>query len=128
MKATKYIVQVEKTDTGFSAFTEEYPVFTTGKNISELIENISEALELYFEEENIKVKPSQIELTIDIQTFFKYFRVINAKYLAERIGMNPTLFSQYVQGRKKPSSSQTRKILDGINEIGKELIQFKMIA
>lgn len=73
------------------------------------------------------MKPTQIDLNIDLQTFFKYFRVINAKYLAECVGMNPTLISQYVQGRKKIFITN-KKILDGINEIGKELIQFKMIA
>jgi DNA-binding transcriptional regulator YdaS (Cro superfamily) len=53
--------------------------------------------------------------------------VINAKFLAKKIGMNPTLLSQYVQGRKKPSETQTEKILAGIHQIGKELteIQFK---
>jgi hypothetical protein len=35
--------------------------------------------------------------------------------------MNPTLLSHYVQGRKKPSATQTEKILKGIREIGKEL-------
>jgi hypothetical protein len=53
--------------------------------------------------------------------------IINAKFLAEKIGMNPTLLSQYVQGRKKPSETQTEKILSGIHQIGKELseIRFK---
>jgi len=49
-------------------------------------------------------------------------RIINAKFLAKRIGMNETLLSQYVQGTKKPSAKQTGKILNGIHEIGKELI------
>ena len=30
---------VEKTETGFSAFSEEYPVYTTGRTITELIDN-----------------------------------------------------------------------------------------
>ena len=35
--------------------------------------------------------------------------------------MNPTLISQYVQGRKNPSGEQTKRILKGIHEIGREL-------
>ena len=68
-----------------------------------------------------------MKFEIDFKQFFQYYRVINAKFLAEKIGMNPTLLSQYVQGRKKPSENQTAKILDGIHQIGKELseIQFK---
>ena len=30
---------VEKTNTGFSAFSQNYPIFTTGQSISELINN-----------------------------------------------------------------------------------------
>lgn len=112
---------VEKIDTGFSAFSEDAPVFTTGKNITELQNNIIEAIELAFEATETKFSKENIELEIDLKQFFKYYRVINAKYLAERIGMNPTLFSQYVKGHKKPSSKQTTRILNGLNEIGREL-------
>jgi len=41
--------------------------------------------------------------------------------------MNPTLLSQYVQGRKKPSDAQTEKILSGIHRIGKELSEINLI-
>jgi transcriptional regulator with XRE-family HTH domain len=53
--------------------------------------------------------------------------VINAKFLAKKIGMNATLLSQYVQGRKKPSDQQTNKILDGIHQIGRELSEINLI-
>lgn len=117
----KFKFMVEKIDTGFSAFSEDAPVFTTGKNITELQNNIIEAIELAFEATETKFSKENIELEIDLKQFFKYYRVINAKYLAERIGMNPTLFSQYVKGHKKPSSKQTTRILNGLNEIGREL-------
>jgi predicted RNase H-like HicB family nuclease len=117
----KFKFMVEKTDTGFSAFSGDAPVFTTGKNITELQNNIIEAIELAFEATETKFSKENIELEIDLKQFFKYYRVINAKYLAERIGMNPTLFSQYVKGHKKPSSKQTTRILNGLNEIGREL-------
>ena len=119
---------MEKTDTGFSAYAENLPVFTTGKTISELLDNILEALNLYFEDDKIKVNPKNISFEIDIKQFFQYYRVINAKFLADRIGMNPTLLSQYVQGRKKPSDEQTEKILEGIQQIGKELSELRLVA
>lgn len=121
MKSKKYTAIVEKTKTGFSAYSEELPVFTTGKNITDLINNFTEALNLYYEDDAVKIKSSQIDLKIDLQLFFKYFRMINTNYLANRIGMNPTLISQYVQGRKNPSGEQTKRILKGIHEIGREL-------
>lgn len=117
----KVAVKVEKTKTGFSAFAVDYPVFTTGKTMAELSKNIVEALNLYFEDDGIEVDEKDVKLEIELKQFFQFYRVINARFLADRIAMNPTLLSQYVQGRKKPSSTQTEKILKGIREIGKEL-------
>lgn len=53
--------------------------------------------------------------------------MLNSKFLAEKIGMNPTLLSQYVQGHKKPSEIQTEKILSGIHQIGQELSELNLI-
>ena len=117
----KINLTVEKTDTGFSAFSEDYPIFTTGQSIPELINNAYEATEFYFEEEKVKFEPNDIKFEIDFKQFFKYYKVLNAKFLAEKIGMNATLLSQYVQGHKKPSAKQTEKILSGIHKIGQEL-------
>jgi predicted RNase H-like HicB family nuclease len=122
----KYRMIIEKTDTGFSAYSMDFPVFTTGDSMNEVFENSVEALNFYLEEKNLVVKPDQIKLEIDFQQFFQYYNVINAKILAEKIGMNPTLLSQYVSGKKKPSEAQSQKILTGINRIGKELSELKL--
>ncbi len=118
---------VEKTDTGFSAYSEDYPIFTTGKTIPELINNAYEAAQLFFEEENLKISHENIKFEIDFKQFFQYYKVLNSKFLAEKIGMNPTLLSQYIQGRKKPSENQTEKILAGIQQIGRELSEMNLI-
>lgn len=120
-KKKKITMTVEKTDTGFSAFSEDYPIFTTGQSIPELINNTYQATEFYFEEEAVKLDHKDIRFEIDFKQFFKFYKVINAKFLAEKIGMNATLLSQYVQGHKKPSAKQTEKILSGIHQIGQEL-------
>ena len=129
MKATKKVIKmiVEKTDTGFSAFSENNPVFTTGRTISELINNAYDAANLFFEEEEIKITHENINFEIDFKQFFQYYKVLNSKFLADKIGMNPTLLSQYVQGHKKPSEKQTEKILLGIHQIGQELSEINLI-
>lgn len=123
----KITLIVEKTDTGFSAYSDNYPVFTTGKTIPELIDNAFEACELYLETENVKLTHEDVKLEIDFKQFFKYYKVLNSRFLAEKIGMNPTLLSQYVQGHKKPSNNQTEKILTGIHQIGQELSEINLI-
>ncbi len=117
---------IEKTDTGFSAYSKEYSIYTTGNTVPELINNAYEAAQLYFEDE-YEVSPGSLVFEIDFKQFFQYYNVLNAKFLAKRIGMNPTLLSQYVQGRKKPSERQTRKILKGIHQIGQELSEMNLI-
>jgi len=118
---------VERTDTGFSAFAVDYPIFTTGKTIPELFTNALEAANLFFEDENICIVQENLKFEIDFRQFFQYYKVLNASILAEIIGMNPTLLSQYVQGRKKPSESQSAKILAGIHQIGQELSEINLI-
>ena len=129
MKTTnkKISIIVEKTDTGFSAYSDDYPIYTTGRTIPELIDNAYEAVNLYFEDEHIKISHDNLKFEIDFKQFFQYYKVINSKFLADKIGMNPTLLSQYVQGRKKPSEKQTEKILYGIHQIGQELSEINLI-
>jgi predicted RNase H-like HicB family nuclease len=123
----KITMKVEKTDTGFSAFSEESPIYTTGRTIPELMNNALEATSLHFEEENISITHESLKFEIDFKQFFQYYKLLNAKLFAERIGMNPTLLSQYVKGHKKPSEAQTAKILHGIHQIGKELSEINLI-
>ena len=112
---------VEKTDTGFSAYSKDYPVYTTGQSFTEMLNHAVEAMNLFLSDQDSFVTVANIEFEIDIPQFFQYYRVINSKFLARRIGMNESLLSQYVHGIKKPSSAQSNRILAGIREIGQEL-------
>ncbi len=124
----KINLTVEKTSTGFSAYAENYPVYTTGSTMTELKNNIVEALNLYNEELNLpKVTESQIAVNLDLPQFFEYFKVINAKALSSRVGMNQSLLAQYVGGQKTPSHKQVQKILAGIRELGKELSDLEFV-
>ena len=131
MKLLKKKIKVilEKTNTGFSAYAadDDIPVGTTGNNISILQHNILEALNLFYNDKGYAVSKENISLEVDFQQFFQFYKVLNGKFLAEKIGMNPTLLSQYVQGRKKPSHQQSEKIIKGIQQIGKELSELRLI-
>ncbi|MDB5060379.1 MAG: family transcriptional regulator, partial [Mucilaginibacter sp.] len=118
---------VEKTSTGFSAYAENLPVYTTGKSMTELKANILEAINLYQEEIGAgTISVDDINITLDLPQFFEYFKVINAKALSKRVGMNQSLLAQYVGGQKKPSVKQVEKILMGIRELGKELTELEI--
>lgn len=123
----KIPITIERTQTGYSAYADGLPVFTTSATIAELYENVLEALNLYYEDQGIDLTTANLKLQLDLQQFFQHYRVLNASFLASRIGMNPTLLSQYVQGIKRPSAKQTRRILQGIQSIGKELADLEFI-
>ena len=124
MKSYKTIFHIEKTRTGFSAYSNEIPVFTTGKSIPKLLSNLDEAIELYFEDQPRK----KILYNIQFTDFFLQYRILNAKILAERIGLHPTLLSQYIRGIKPLSADQGLRIITGIQQVGKELSSLSFVA
>jgi transcriptional regulator with XRE-family HTH domain len=125
---SKFDINVEITDTGYSAYliiSVNESIFTTGENIDELLKNLVESINFLFEEKNQYIDRENLTLNLDFKQFFEFYKVLNAKYLAERIGMNPSLLSQYINGKKLPSEKQKIKLLLGLNTIGNELIQLK---
>jgi predicted RNase H-like HicB family nuclease len=123
----KIKIIIEKTRSGYSAYAEKFPVFTTGKTLDDLKNQILEALNLYFKKENKVVKEADLQINLDLPQFFEFFKVINAKALSERIGMNQSLLAQYIKGHKKPSTLQTQRILKGVQQIGNELSSVRFL-
>jgi hypothetical protein len=123
----KIVMIVEKTKTSYSAYAENYPVYTVGKTLEELKSQIIDALNLYFDNTEKPIEEKDLKITLDLPQFFEFYKVINAKALSERIGMNQSLLAQYINGHKKPSINQTKRILKGIQQIGKELATVSFI-
>ena len=73
---------IEKTDTGFSAFSNDYPIFTSGRTIPELTNNALEAASLYFEDDNVNLTHEDITFEVDFKQFFQYYKILNSKFLA----------------------------------------------
>ena len=88
---------------------------------------ILEAINLTFEDLDTEYTLSNLKFEFDLESFFDFYRVINAKALSERIGMNQSLLAQYIRGIKKPSPAQTRKILQGVQQIGHELTEVRFL-
>ena len=68
-----------------------------------------------------------LKITLDLPQFFEFYKVINAKALSERIGMNQSLLAQYIKGIKKPSANQTNRILKGVQQVGHELSSIRFL-
>jgi hypothetical protein len=129
MKKPKINMTVIKEDTGYSANTlvENNFIATEGNTFDELKINILEAVNLTFEEKDFVYNIDEIKFSYDLESFFDFYKVINAKALSERIGMNQSLLAQYIKGIKKPSSSQTKRILQGVQQLGRELCEVSFL-
>lgn len=122
-------ITVTKEDTGYSASTTINNNFiaTQADSFEELKINILEALNLAFEDNGFVYTIAEIQFEYDLESFFSFYKVINAKALSERIGMNQSLLAQYIKGIKKPSAAQTERILKGVQQIGKELTEVQFL-
>ncbi|RLD94082.1 MAG: XRE family transcriptional regulator [Bacteroidetes bacterium] len=129
MRRRKVKVTVLKEDIGYSAIAligDDF-VGTEADTFEELKTNIIEALNFAYEELEIEYTLSDIQFEFDLESFFDFYKVINAKALSERIGMNQSLLAQYIKGIKKPSPAQTKRILNGVQQIGRELTEVRFL-
>ncbi len=100
-----------------------------GDSFEEIKKNMVEALNLYFGHNHRPlIVESDIQLTLDIGSFFEFYKVINAKALSERIGMNQSLLAQYIKGNKRASPTQTQRILKGVQQVGRELAEIRFLV
>ena len=129
MKKPKINITVAKEDTGYSANTtvENNFIATEGNTFEELKANIIEAVNLAFEDKTFVYNIEEIKFSYDLESFFDFYKIINAKALSEHIGMNQSLLAQYIKGIKKPSVSQTKRILKGVQQIGRELSEVRFL-
>ncbi len=118
-----------KEDIGYSAYTyiKPYSINTQGDTFEELQEMIIDAVNLTFEEEGFVYTIEEIQFKLDIESFFQFYKVINAKALSARIGMNQSLLAQYIKGSKKPSPKQTKRIMEGVQALGRELADIEFL-
>jgi hypothetical protein len=126
----KIVFIVEKTDTGFSAYAEDFnniPAGTTGDTMAELQNNILDAYNSVAELKGLnEATIDDITLQLDLPQFFDYYKIINASALGARIGMDKTLLSQYVNGHKRASEKQVQRIMKGIKQLGSELASLEL--
>ncbi len=122
-------VMVIKEGVGYSATSTINNNFITteAETFEELKAGILDALNFTFEEFDVEYTLDDLRFKFDLESFFDFYKVINAKALSERIGMNQSLLAQYIKGIKKPSPAQTKRILKGVQQIGRELTEVRFL-
>lgn len=125
----KIKLKILKEEQGYAAIGQwkNRSLVTCGDDWQELQDMIIEMLNLVFEDMGFNYTINEIQFEYDLGSFFEFYKVINAKALSESIGMNQSLLTQYIKGSKKPSPAQTRRILSGVQQIGKELAEVEFL-
>lgn len=125
----KIKIIVIKEGVGYSATTTIGSDFITAESdtFDNLKISILQAINFAFEEDGTTYDIEDLNFEFDLESFFDFYRVINAKALSERIGMNQSLLAQYIRGIKKPSPAQIRRILQGVQQIGRELTEVRFL-
>lgn len=132
----KVNVIVEYSDKNLSAYIEDAPIITTGKDLKEIKENMNVAIELYLEScKEMKIVPVptlqgeiQLDYKIDAATFINYYSGIFTKAALSRItGINERQLWHYAAGIHKPRKQQLEKIQNGINALTKELTSISLL-
>jgi len=129
MRKVKINITIIKEDEGYSAYTNVKSKFigTQGDNLDELKRNLLDSVNLALQEDGEIYYQEDLKLTLDLESFFTFYKVINAKALSAKIGMNQSLLAQYISGDKKPSPAQLRRIMGGVQQIGRELAEIKFL-
>jgi transcriptional regulator with XRE-family HTH domain len=129
MDLQKLVATIVKEDVGYSACTTfmHHSVHAEGESFQELVHDLLEAINFALEEQQTTFTSENLIFRYDLKSFFAFYRVLNAKALSKRIGMNQSLLAQYISGKKRPSDKQTRRILQGVKEIGQELTEIDFI-
>lgn len=123
----KIRLKIIKEEDGYTAVGQwkERSLITCGDTWDELQNMITDMLRLVFEDLGYKYSINEIEFTYDLASFFDFYKVLNVSALSKRLNMPQSLLSQYINGIKKPSTTQTQRILKGVQQVGRELAEIK---
>ena len=121
-KAEHLTMIIEVTPTGFSAYAIDHPIFTTGANLETLQDHAREAAALYFSDSGKEGQLPSVHFEADLKPLFARYPYLDARKMAEKLGISARLLIQYASGRKFAPLPATRSILNGLRAIGKELV------
>ena len=111
---------------GLGTYDGPTSAYASGCTIDATIEELLSGIEFTLDDCGHSVTRGDLVITLDLPSFFEFYKVINVKALSKRLGMNQSLLSQYINGKKKPSSRQTKRILEGIHQLGRELTEVEI--
>lgn len=125
---------IEKSEKGYSIYTPDLGSVIIG--LGETVElakddfanSLKEVIESYDGEElPVYLKDIEFDYRFDIQSLFNLYNFINVSKFAKRIGINPSLLSQYKNGLTTYiTEQQAKKIEKAFHDIGNEFTKISL--
>lgn len=115
---------VQKTGTGYCAYAEDYSILATGKTIKVLQQEAEELLTASCEVQGVDRSEYTILYTYDFPSLVAATR-LNVDALSSLTGLNASLMSQYLSGKKKPGPKQKQRIEAGVKQYARMLDSFQ---
>jgi hypothetical protein len=122
MQTVKFLV--EKTGTGYTAYAEEFSILATGKNLKQVYADAEAGLAEQCDYLHENPADYRLEFTYDFATLFEVYR-LNVEAISAISGINASLVSQYINGKKTPSRKQKDRIEAGIHSYARGLDNFR---
>lgn len=125
-------VMVEHAGKNLSAYINEAPIITVGKDLKDIEHNMREAIDLYLDDNPnpclALAGEYELKFKIDAATFINYYSGIFTKAALSRItGINERQLWHYAAGVHKPRRKQAEKMQNGIKSLGHELESIQLI-
>lgn len=110
-------------------------LYTSGTTVDEVTENLRDLLADYLENEGQHevdwrmVSPATVEFnyTYDMTSFAEAFEALQAGVLSEKSGLEEALVQEVVNGTRRPSLEQARRIEAALHELGQSLLQVSLM-
>ena len=130
------IVTVEKSENNYSACIETLlGCVTTGKTMSELKNNMYEAVEFHLEgmvEDGDDIPAEfkgdyRLVFRFDTENLLTHYKGIITNSALERLtGINQRQLQRYATGKSRPMRPQQMKIQKALHRLGEELLEVEM--
>ncbi|MRJ09084.1 type II toxin-antitoxin system HicB family antitoxin [Ornithobacterium rhinotracheale] len=126
-------ITLEKTNTGYSAYSEDLPgAVSAGESIQEVKDNFEEVRSLLVDDflEQGKVQQAKelqnakFMFYLDLKTFFEYYSLFNKSELAKYLGLNPSHLRRLSSQNIELSEQKSLQIQRGLHQLADDLKQF----
>ena len=118
-------------DENYSAYSDDFKgVYATAHTLEEMKKEFADAMEFHIENLEVDEIPDNVkngytlEFEMNVKALLYYYDgILSRSALSRLTGINERQLGHYATGHRNPRPAQRKKIVKGINKLGKEFIE-----